>query len=423
MSSSHGNTVNNNLASGGASNDSVLKRKSDDIGWEFGHLIDPSNFDRVECKLCGKKFGGGVYRLKQHIAHISGNVSKCLRSTKEDQDKCKKAIEDARNKKKNKYKEEREIRAEVNIIGIEEEGEEIEGLGPRKKPNFLGPMDKFTSKIDPESSMSTSKSLRQQNINDVIFKQRTHSVHRYVARWVYEAGISFNAIQNNSFRAMMEAVGLFGPGYKEPSRYQLSEPLLKEEVSNTKEALKKQENEWKLTGCSIMTDAWTDRKRRSIMNLCVNCCKGTTFLSSKETSDEAHTGELIFKYVDECIEQVGPQNVVQVVTDNASNNMAAANMLKEKRPSIFWSSCATHTINLMLEGIGKLPRFKKIIDSAKTFTIFIYAHHKTLWMMRSFTKKKDIVRPGVTRFASAFLTLQSLVEKKDNLRAMFASTG
>ena len=32
------------------------------------------------------------------------------------------------------------------------------------------------------------------------------------------------------------------------------------------------------------------------------------------------------------------------------------------------------------------------------------------------------MRPGVTRFASAFLTLQSLLEKKDKLRAMFTST-
>ncbi|KZV58169.1 hypothetical protein F511_02762 [Dorcoceras hygrometricum] len=75
----------------------------------------------------------------------------------------------------------------------------------------------------------------------------------------------------------------------------------------------------------------------------------------------------------------------------------------------------------MLESIGKLPKFKKVIDQAKSFTIFIYAHHKTLSLMRSFTKKRDIIRPGITRFASNFLTLQSLIEKKSNLRAMFTS--
>ncbi|KAL5790169.1 hypothetical protein ACOSQ2_005057 [Xanthoceras sorbifolium] len=220
---------------------------------------------------------------------------------------------------------------------------------------------------------------------------------------------------------MMEAVGQFGPAYKPPTQYELREPLLKEEVQRTKELLKKQEEDWALNGCSIMTDAWSDRKRRSIMNLCVNCSEGTTFLSSKESSDEAHTANLIFQYVDGCIEQVGPKNVVQVVTDNATNNMAAAKLLKEKRPLIFWTSCATHTINLMLESIGKLQKFKKTIEQAKNFTILIYAHHKTLSLMRSFTKKRDIVRPGVTRFASSFLTLQSMMEKKSQLKAMFCS--
>ena len=355
---SNDNTTNTNIRSEGASNDSVLKRRSEDIGWEYGKLINPSNFDKVKCNLCSKEFSGGVYRLKQHIARITGNVSKCPKSTKEDQVRCKQAIEDAKTKKKNKNKEDHEIRREVNLVGIEEE-EEVEGLGARKRPHFLGPLDKFATKITHEASMSASKSIRQQHINDVLFKNRTHYVHQYVARWVYEASVPFNAIQNHSFTAMMEAAGLFGPGYKQPSRYQLSGPLLKEEFDSTKDALKKQEEEWKLTGCSVMTDAWTDRKRRSIMNLCVNCKEGTTFLSSKESSNEAHTGEHIFEYVFKCIEQVGLQNVVQVVTDNAANNMAAARMLREKIPNIFWSSCATHTINLILEGIGKLPRFKK----------------------------------------------------------------
>ena len=42
-------------------------------------------------------------------------------------------------------------------------------------------------------------------------------------------------------------------------------------------------------------------------------------------------------------------------------------------------------------------------------------------MVRSFTKHRDIVRPGVTRFASAFLSLQSLIEKKESLGTMFVS--
>ncbi|CAN7012319.1 unnamed protein product [Brassica oleracea var. botrytis] len=74
----------------------------------------------------------------------------------------------------------------------------------------------------------------------------------------------------------------------------------------------------------------------------------------------------------------------------------------------------------MLEGISKLSGFAKVIEQAKAVTIFVYAHHTTLSMMRTYTKR-DIVRPGATRFATCFLTLQSLYEKKGQLKSMFNS--
>ena len=108
---------------------------------------------------------------------------------------------------------------------------------------------------------------------------------------------------------MIEAAGRFGPGAKKPYQHELREKLLQEEVQDTKEMLKAHEKEWHKNGCSIMTDAWTDQKRRSIMNMCVNCSIGTSFLESKEVSAESHTGELIFQYVNSCIDKVGANNV------------------------------------------------------------------------------------------------------------------
>ncbi|CAN1788467.1 hypothetical protein LINPERHAP1_LOCUS18062 [Linum perenne] len=181
-----------------------------------------------------------------------------------------------------------------------------------------------------------------------------------------------------------------------------------------KTLLNERDEEKEKHGCSLMTDM----KRRSIMNVVTHCAEGTNFIKSKDTSCIAHTSDVIFDLVDSAIEEVGAEHVVQVVTDNASNNMGAKTLLLEKRPNIFWSSCTTHTINLMLQGIGNLPRFKKVLDQAKNFTIFIYSHHRTLECMRSFTKKREIIRPGVTRFASQYLTLHSMMEKKGDLRKM-----
>jgi len=116
---------------------------------------------------------------------------------------------------------------------------------------------------------------------------------------------------------MLEAAGRFGPGGKKPNQHQLRESLLSEEVEETKKLMKTHEDEWAKNGCSLMTDAWTDQKRRSIMNICLHCSIGSSFLESREFSEESHTGQLISMWMAACIERIGAEKIVQVVTDNA----------------------------------------------------------------------------------------------------------
>ncbi|CAI9299539.1 unnamed protein product [Lactuca saligna] len=386
-----------------------LKRNSNDIAWEFAICPDPTNLDKLKCTLCGKVYSGGASRMKQHIAHVKGNVAPCQKSTKDDQLRCRDAINEGKLKKKGKQAHDEALRSEVRFDtneNISIDTDEIENnFGSLREPYVIGPMDNFANTLNPEESLKSGKG-KKVDINNAIRKERISTVKSFIGRWAYECAIPFHAFEKDSFKMMVEVIGQYGTGLPTPTRYELSNTILKKEVERTKNLVKKNEEEWKQDGCSIMTDAWFDRKRRSIMNLCVNSKMGTVFLSSKECSDEAHTSQHIYEYVESCIQEVGPEHVVQIVADNATNNMGAAKLLKEKRPKIFWTSCATHTINLMLEGIGGLPRFKKVLDQAKKLTIFIYAHHKTLAMMRKFTNKRDIIRPGVTRFASAYLTLQ-----------------
>jgi hypothetical protein len=139
---------------------------------------------------------------------------------------------------------------------------------------------------------------------------------------ISNAVIPFNAISNDEFVQMCEAIGQFGPGFQSPSQEHVREVLLTEEYERTKSLVQEYDDEKMKNGCSIMTDAWSDRKR-SIMNVVTNCATGTTFLSSKEMSAMSHISEVIFELVDKTIEEIGEDEVVQVVTDNASNNMGA----------------------------------------------------------------------------------------------------
>jgi len=66
------------------------------------------------------------------------------------------------------------------------EVEEIDcsrGNGTRK----IGPMDTFTMPLD-KASLSNAKVTRQQLITQTVWKERQHSLQRYIARWVYVRG-------------------------------------------------------------------------------------------------------------------------------------------------------------------------------------------------------------------------------------------
>jgi len=66
-------------------------------------------------------------------------------------------------------------------------------------------------------------------------------------------------------------------GFKPPSYHDIRQKYLKQEVDQTMTLLEEYKLEWKKTGCSIMSDGWTDKKRCCICNFLVNSPKGTIF--------------------------------------------------------------------------------------------------------------------------------------------------
>jgi hypothetical protein len=110
-----------------------------------------------------------------------------------------------------------------------------------------------------------------------------------------------------------------------------------------------------------MSDGWSDRRGCHLINFLVNSPKGTYFLESVDASIECQDARMIEDLLEKRIEDVGKENVVQVVTDNGANYKAAGKILMERIPTLYCSPCACHCLDLMLEAIGKLKEFKKPI--------------------------------------------------------------
>jgi len=333
--------------------------------------------------------------------------------------------------KQRKNREKEEDRAEVDLSHSEgEERSDADGNSVivLKKVTSKGassgsPMDKYC-KLTPEEIVATRKGKSgvakkvQSKLSTEKREEKRDRACEYICQFFYEAGIPHNTVTLPSFDLMLEAIGDFGRNLRGPTPYEMSGKFLQKRKRKVQESLKSHQESWELNGCTVMTDAWTDKRGRGVMNLVVHSAYGVCFLDSVDCSAVKKDGRYIFELVAKCIEEIGVQNVVQVVTDNARPNEAAASLLKAKYPSIFWNGCAAHTIDLMLEDIGKMPKVAATISKAKCLTIFLYAHTRVLDLMRKYLSR-DLVRCGVTRFATAYLNLKSLLENKKQLQRLF----
>ena len=121
------------------------------------------------------------------------------------------------------------------------------------------------------------------------------------------------------------------------------------------------------------------------------------------------------------MEEVRVEKVVQIVTDNDVAIKSAGKMLMNKYHNLYWTTCSAHCIDLILEDIGKRSQESHCIAKGKKITQFIYNYNWVTNYMKKFTNGKELLRPGITRFATNFIALESIVRQRNNLRNIFES--
>jgi len=92
--------------------------------------------------------------------------------------------------------------------------------GSNSQPWTRGPMNKF---INLEARQSTLESS---------YREAREKYVRKIGRCVYALGLLFNIIQTPYWKEMIEKVGSFRVGLKQPSPYEISTQVLKVEVED-----------------------------------------------------------------------------------------------------------------------------------------------------------------------------------------------
>ncbi|XP_057734119.1 uncharacterized protein LOC130949409 [Arachis stenosperma] len=223
---------------------------------------------------------------------------------------------------------------------------------------------------------------------------------------------------NNNNNNNNNSSSIQGQGYKSPNFGRVCGYLLSKLLEDVKKMIERYCKIWKQNGCTIMTDGWTNRCRRTLINFLVYCPKGTIFLKSVDASHASKIADLFFKLFKDVVLFVSPENVVHTMTDNDTNYIATGRLLEAKFPKLYWFSCVAHCINLMLQDIGKLDEASEMVSHASKITKYIYNHCHPLYLMRKFTSGREKLRPAPTHFATNFIALQSILAQKDALRDM-----
>lgn len=376
----------------------VVREK--DVCWEYADRLEGN---KVRCKFCDRVLNGGISRLKHHLSRLpSKGVNPCTKVRDDVTDRVREIIalkDDIKETPTIKRPKTPEVKSPV-AVGIFSSGKALTSV---EAAPLIG---KAFSSI---TSSSSSTRTDQEN------------AERSIALFFFENKLDFGVARSSSYHQMIDAVRKCGIGFVGPSPETLRTTWLQRIKSEISLHSKDIEREWATTGCTIIAETWTDNKSRAVVNFLASSPSRTFFLKSVDASSYYKNIKYLSDLFDSVIQEMGPENVVQIIMDNALNCPGLPNHIVQNYGSIFVTPCALQCMNGIMEEFCKVDWISRCILQAQVVTRYIYNNSSMLDMMKKFTGGQEIIRSGVTKCISNFFSLQSMLKQKSRLKHMFNS--
>jgi hypothetical protein len=264
----------------------------------------------------------------------------------------------------------------------------LQDVADRRYAKGKVPMQASAAKppMPSKPTMTTNKRPTLGPLESSFNNQGREVVDEHVARCIYANGLPFNLVRSPYWQQMIKVVNEAPKGYKSPGYEKVRTTLLSSERQSVDRQLQSIRDTWAETGVSIVSDGWRDQRNRPLINVIAICPQGAMFLKAIDCSGVEKDATFISTILIDAIESVGPQNVVQVITDNAQVCKAAGLIVEGRYDHIFWTPCAVHSLNLMLAKIGEIEWINQIYVAAKEIQMFITNHSMSQAIYRGFAK-------------------------------------
>jgi hypothetical protein len=181
-----------------------------------------------------------------------------------------------------------------------------------------------------------------------------------------------------------------GEGIASPSGKEIDGKYLDQNEKDLMDRYKQFQKERDIFGVTLMCDSWTGPTRMSVINFLIYCNGVTWFHKSIDATGKSRDYKFLLKVVTKhlpltlgtcsritkvcayffqeirkVVDEIGPEHIVHIVTDNVSNYKKACRQLREVYEHIVWTPCLAHTVNLMLKDIGQRPEHQGMITNCK----------------------------------------------------------
>nr|XP_043635943.1 uncharacterized protein LOC122607087 [Erigeron canadensis]XP_043635948.1 uncharacterized protein LOC122607087 [Erigeron canadensis] len=368
-----------------------------DVCWEYAEKLDGN---KVKCKFCLRVLNGGISRLKHHLSRLpSKGVNPCS--------KVKDDVTDR-------------VRA---IIASKDDSKEVPLTKMRKRDEPRSPISMPTTRslVTHEISSPITRFFPDVTLNTPSHASDQEDAERSVALFFFENKLDFSVTRSSSYQQMIDSVSKCGNGFDGPTPETLKNKWLEIIKSEVNLQCKESEKEWSTTGCTIIVETWTDNKSRALINFLISSPSSTFFHKSVDASSYFKSTKFLADLFDSVIQDFGPDNIVQIILDNTLNCTSIVNHISETYGTIFVSPCASQCLNAILKEFSNIDWVNRCILQAQVISKFIYNQSSLLDMMKKFTAGEDIIKTGITKYVSHFLSLRSMLKQRSRLKHMFNS--
>jgi hypothetical protein len=124
-------------------------------------------------------------------------------------------------------------------------------------------------------------------------------------------------------------------------------------------------------GVALAGDGWSSVNNHPLFNVMYVSPAGEEFLRAIDTSGHTKDAVYIADVMKRYLIEVGPENVVQICTDNASVMRKAVRIVQEDWPHLYFQGCMAHVLNLLLQDWGTPLWASFVVEGLQKIVKFI----------------------------------------------------